>query len=209
MSKSYKERAKALRSAGLLDKNIDLRKTLTPAQKSSITQRFNNNKSVLNHLQDFAIKYVSKETARGLDVAALRTKTKGGKVKVYIPNPEHGTVRVKKGGRVQIQTADYEETVYKAGKDLEKTIKKVFKKKLGPKEYVTARFGKHNRFSLTFDNPYQLLFYLNAFEPKDDDTDKDELFTHLSITRVRDENLNWSGDGNVKSKKANKKTRCH
>lgn len=207
MAKSYKERAKELKRAGLLD--IDLRKTITPAIKSSITQRYNNNKAVLNHLQDFTVKIVSRQTAKNLELAPIKTKTKSGRVKVFIPNPEHGTVRVKKGGRIQIQTADYEETVYKAGKDLEKTIKKVFAKKLGPKEYVTARFGKHNRFSLTFDNPYQLLFYLREFEPSDEDTDKDELFTHLSITRVRDENLNWSGNGNVKGKKASKKTRRH
>lgn len=201
--KSYKEKARLLKKAGLL--NIDLRKTPTSSQKGTITKAFDKHKSLLSNLQDFTIRTVSRKTAKSIDTAALKIKTKSGKEKLFIPTPHGEKVRIKKG-RVNLDTKNYHEEIYPGGWQFFDNAKKIFKKKLGKNEYITVRIGENAAFNRTFKDINSLLFYMRDWSPKDAQESKQNLIGHISIVKVKDDSQTvYKGGGNGK-KKAKSKT---
>jgi hypothetical protein len=200
--KSYKEKARLLKRAGLM--KIDLRETPSPLQKAAITKTFNKHKSVLNNLQDFTIRTVSKATSKNIDTAALKIKTKNGKEKLFIPTPHGEKVRIKKG-RLNLDTKNYHEEVYPGGWNFFDNAKKVFKKKLGKNEYITVRIGTNSAFNRTFKDINSLLFYMRDWNPKDALETKENLISHISIVKVKDESQTvYKGGGNGKKKPKSK-----
>lgn len=190
-----------MKSAGLID--IDLRKTLTPAQKGAITKRHNQHKSILNHLQQFTTRTVSNKTAKNITTAALKVKTKSGKTKVFIPTPEGQSAHIKKG-RVIIESKNYREEIYPGGREFFENAKKLFKKKLGKNEYITVRIGSNNAFNRTFKDINSLLFYMRDWNPKDEGEEKDDLIGHISIVKVKDDNQTVYKSGNKNGTKKRK-----
>jgi hypothetical protein len=192
MASSYKEKAKKLKKAGLLD--IDLRKKLSPSEKGLITKRFTQNSSIMNNLQDYAIRFVSKSTAKKVEGDRLRIKTKSGKVKLFIPlDTKNQSVKIKKGKMIK-SDGQYSETIYKAGWKFQETATHIFKKKLERNEYVQIKIGGNRPISRTFKDMTALMNYAASFMPKDKYKGKtqlevkSELIEYFSIVKVTDPN---------------------
>lgn len=187
--------------------DIDLRKKLTRQQKSAITRKHNKHKTIVTHLQAFAQRIVNKSTAKEIDTAALKVKTKSGKIKLFIPTPEGQTAHIKKG-RVVIESKNYREEIYPGGWNFFKNAEKLFKKKLVKNEYITVRIGDNNSFNRTFKDINSLLFYMREWQPKDPLETKENLIGHISIVKVKDDLqtvYNYKGEKIGKKKKGDSK----
>lgn len=159
-------------------------------------------------MQQFTARTVSNKTARHIDTAALKVKTKTGKTRVFIPTPEGQKAHIKKG-RVIIESKNYREEIYPGGWKFFENAKKLFKKKLGKNEYITVRIGNNAAFNRTFKDINSLLFYMRNWNPKDEGEEKDDLIGHISIVKVKDDNqtVYKKGAGNGKKKKGGKGSR--
>lgn len=176
--------------------DYDLRK-LTPQQKGAITRQFERYSSIVNHPDQFKILTVKRETAKQITVAAKKIPIKNGKSKLIIPIEKGQTVKIK-NNRAVFSGGQFEEEVYKGGWDFFDSAKEVFSKKLKNNEAVTVRIGDHRMFSRKFTDLQSLLNYMGGWLPdnwgKLGESKKDlaarrrlknELITHISITRVK------------------------
>ena len=182
MSKSfdYKEAAKRLRSFGL-GGDYDLRFGLSPQQKSAITRKYNQFKSIVDYTDNYQILTVKNKTAKEISVAAKKIKLKNGKTKLIVPIEKGQKVTIKRG-RAVFSGGGFNEEVYKGGLDFFNNAKKVFAKKLKKNEYVTVRIGDARPFNMHFKDMNSLLNYMQAWTPKEDQ--KEKLISHISITRL-------------------------
>lgn len=183
MSKSfdYKEAAKRLRAFGL-GGDFDLRYGLTPQQKSAITRKYNQFKSIVDYSDNYQILTVKNKTAKEISIAAKKVKIKGGKTKLIIPVEKGQKVRIKRG-RAIFSGGGFNEEVYKGGWDFFDNAKKVFAKKLKKGEYISVRIGDHRPFSRNFPDLNSMLYYMQDWKPKEDN--KEDLISHISIVRIQ------------------------
>lgn len=182
------DKAKKLKQLGLIDFAIPRKGKehhLTPAQKGQITKFANKHKSILNNPQGYAVRHVSKATAKTLDLAALKVK-KGKRVTAFIPHEKNETVQILKNGVVKKSKGDYVKRIYPAGWNMLETADKIFKRKLRRGEYVMVQIGKNAPFMQTFTSKIQLLNYLQAWQPKDKNKTKEQLISHFALVTVRD-----------------------
>lgn len=157
-------------------------------------------------MQQFSVKTVSAKTAKNIDTAALKIKTKTGKTKLFIPTP-HGEKATIKKGRLILDSKNYREEIYPGGWQFFENAKKIFKKKLGKNEYITVRIGDNSAFNRTFKDINSLLFYMRDWNPKDALESKDNLIGHISIVKVKDDSQTvYKGEKSRGTKKAKSKT---
>ena len=151
----------------------------------------------MNYPKDYQILTVKNKTAKEITIAAKKVKSKNGKTKLIIPVEKGQKVTIKRG-RVNFSGAGFNEEVFKGGWDFFENTKKVFKRKLKDNEYVTVRVGDNRPFSRVFNSANDLLNYMAAWLPNDwqrlgnspkdlkkRQTMKNELITHISITRLQ------------------------
>lgn len=176
----YKSAAKRLRAFGL-GGDFDLRYGLTPQQKSAITRKYNQYKSIVDYSDNYKILTVKSKTAKDITVAAKKIKAKGGKTKLIIPVEKGQNVKIVRGNAV-FSGGGFHEEVFKGGWDFFNNAKKVFAKKLKKGEYVTVRVGDNRPFNRSFTDIKSLLNYMKEWRPND--ASKENLISHISITRL-------------------------
>jgi len=170
-----------LRSFGL-GGDYDLRRAFSAQQKSAITRKYNQFKTIVDYSDNYQILTVKNKTAKEISVAAKKIKLKGGKTKLIVPIEKGQKVTIKRG-RAVFSGGGFEEEVYKGGWDLFENAKKVFAKKLKKGEYISVRIGDHRPFHRNFPNLNSMLYYMQDWQPKEDN--KEELISHISITRIK------------------------
>ena len=176
----YKEAAKRLRAFGL-GGDFNLARKLSPQQKSAITRKYNQYKSIVDYSDNYQILTVKNKTANDISIAAKKIKLKKGKTKLIIPIEKGQKVKIK-NNRAVFTGGGFSEEVYKGGWDFFKNAKTVFKKKLKKGEFVTVRIGDHRPFARSFTDLNSLMNYMAAWTPKEDQ--KESLISHISILRT-------------------------
>jgi len=183
---TYKEKAKALKRAGLIE--YDLRRTLTPQQKAVITRKWKGTGrgqslpwgNILTR-DDIVTRTVSPkkaETMRRMGYAVSGRR-------VYIDTEGYREIHVrgnkiiKKGGKGGKEIIDF--VIDK--KDILATLKRLSKQPRNPNETLTVKIGNNGPFRQKFVSYTALLNYLTKWKPKKDFDAREELINQMSIVK--------------------------
>lgn len=158
-----------------------MRRSFSPQQKSAITRKYNQFKSIVDYSDNYQILTVKNKTAKEISIAAKKVKLKGGKTKLIVPIEKGQKVSIKRG-RAVFSGGGFREEVYKGGWDFFENAKKVFAKKLKKGEYISVRIGDNRPFNRSFTDINTLLNYMHAWTPIDEQ--KEKLIGHISIIRT-------------------------
>jgi hypothetical protein len=166
--------AKQLKKIGLI--NFDLRKNLTPSQKTTITKLSDKYKSYLKRPKEFVIRPVQKETKKVAEKSGYLTTKKS------IILPIHGATKVSVSNKKIIYYRDgKKEEVHLIG-NLESFYKKAFElqTKIKKNQLVTFKYGDNAASNYSFNSLEELKKYLTeVLEPRF--KNKKELYTSISI----------------------------
>lgn len=180
------------------------------------------------------MRVVSKKTAKQIDVYTPKVKTKTGKVKVFIPNPDKQEVKINRDGSITIgKDGDkIKRRIYKAGVDIFATAKKLFDKygaidfdkiedgeEPDYKHYLMVNIGGKANFSkLTAFNMEMFSGYMNAWKPRDHEKYGEEatallrerLISHMNVVSIQNPEGWGKGQGvEYGQKKGKRKNRSH
>ena len=215
----FKSRAKALKDAGI--SNFDLRKNPSNYEKRKARELYNRFNSIIQYPDDYTVKTVKATTARKIDCDKQRVKTKGGMVKLYIPNEGGKKVKINRDKTVTIGDVrdGIQKKIYKGGKDIFKTAEKLLKGVKGEKDgfrtYIMVSIGGNQPFERIFTDLASFQYYMSRWTPKDsedlDDEEQEEhkdfLFRHMNVIKVKspegyfNEGVKTNGTKKKRSKK--------
>jgi len=198
----YKSRAKKLKKAGFL--SIDLRRNLSPQNKSRITKAHKKYNRFIN--DNFIVRHVSKKRAKQLKENGFIVR--GGKV--ILPTDGFDSKQIKiKGNKIQYIGADKSiDIILTSRLDFLPKLKKLSESTLPRGQFVTVRIGESQPFRQAFRSYQLLLRYINDWEPKDptknqtQQEQRDDLIDQMAIVK-------YTGDiqPNAKKKKRKKARR--
>lgn len=185
---TYKEGAKRLKKLGLID--YDLRKPLSPGQKSNITRLENKFKPILNSPDNYSSRVISTKRAENIGGESFKIKTsKGrkGKTRVYflgkITEVSRDSITVER----KKEDILFTNKIYDTQKGDIYTRIKLTAKKLKPDEFLTITLGG-SQFNTKWVTPQQLDAYLQDWIPKDVDSKhkeyKNYLLDKMVVTKV-------------------------
>jgi hypothetical protein len=195
MNKNYRTAARDLKKLGLV--NYDLRRNLSSGQKSQITKllgkladTFGGEKArdrFFTNPEDYQVSRVSPKTQSALVDSGFKVLPNG---RAVIPKKGADSVSVSSKGITYKKGKVKTTTIPTSFQDFFPTLKKLSAKKLGRNQMLSVQIGDAHHFQRRFDSYASLYKYLQEeFEPKDPNTDKDELIARISIVTIEGEKI--------------------
>lgn len=186
----YENRARSLKKLGLI--NYDLRKKLTPSQKSNITKKYNEYQQYFTHPENFVVRHVSKAVSKIFKESGYKTIAGKIKNKIVFEVPENSSVKIKnKRAYIQTPTREYELRPSKRNQ-IFSDIEKMAHEKRKPGEFLTGKIGTNRHFYRKFDSPEKLLEYARAktvggiYNGKSiKKWNKEDAIQHMTIVKIK------------------------
>lgn len=142
----------------------------------------------MNHPENFHVVNVSRETQKALKVSGYEISKTG---RAIIPLHQYQSAVVRRGAitytHVDKRTGEktIEKTFLVGAKDFHQKLFQLSKKKLPKNQRVTVQIGDNSAFNVRFNNYADLHRYVTEFQPKDKDTNKEEIMRKMSIVTVQ------------------------
>lgn len=171
----YTKSAKALKKLGLIDFSI---RTLSPAQKGTITKLVKKYKAILKHPKDFVIRPVSKKT----NDVAKKSGYLGNKKSIFLPKHDAEKVSIN-NNKITYQRKGKKEEVFLIG-DIKAFYKKAnfLQSKLKKNQLVTFKYGQNAASNYSFNSLEELRKYLTeVLEPR---FKEKNMFSQISIVTL-------------------------
>jgi hypothetical protein len=225
MGKSLRNNARRLKALGLID--YDLRRALSPGQKSNITRLARKYSGIVDHPAEFVKRTVSKKTADLLKDSGYQT-FKNKKTKSYrtvIPSKDTVSVRIKNDRLIREFPTHRETSLLFLRHDFLSRLEQEHERHVnlygeeyyqtGEGKFFTVKIGDAGAWH-HFRSPYVLLNYIEQWQPKDvlnpnskhfRRTDlKNELITQMALIERNEETAKpyLKGNTRAKTKKKNR-----
>lgn len=176
-TKIAKHKAKLLKRAGIV--KYDLRRNLTPAQKSVITRQWNRYGELITNTERYARRHVSNKRIKELKKHGY--KTHGNTA--WIPMNGYENVHIKHGKIVYRGADKGRDVLLDTGANILRRLTKLTRKQLPPGQRVTVKIGENDRFSIVFASYKELENYLRAWHPENPkhENERENLINQMSI----------------------------
>jgi len=179
----YIDKAKELKRLGVI--SYDLRSTLSSAQKGNITRQYEKYGGFIENPHLFHAPHVKTKSAKSLKSSGYLVTPKG---RAIIPLKGNSIARISASGEIRFEKpGEKSRTLLRRGNEtfLER-LKRAMNRKLANNQMVTVKIGDNSPFNKSrFSSYAELYFYLQDFEPDDDDPDAN-VWPFMQIVEITD-----------------------